>query len=56
MTSGLVTAPRDLLFKVLDTDGRPVNGGKGTWPLPRNGKPGKWLKVEGPLVPCHSMS
>ena len=52
MTSGLVTAPRDLLFKVLDTDGRPVNGGKGTWPLPRNGKPGKWLKVEGPLVPC----
>ena len=44
----------ELLFKVLDEKGRPCNGGHGEWPLPRNGKPGKWLKVEGELVPCRN--
>ncbi len=41
----------EVLFKVLAEDGRPHHGGKGAWPLP-NGKPGKWLKVDGDLVPC----
>jgi hypothetical protein len=44
----------ELLFKVLNEHGRPHNGGTGDWPLPSNGKPGKWLRVEGDLVPCEN--
>jgi hypothetical protein len=39
-------------YKVLQTDGTVVNGGSGQWPLPVDGKPGKWLSVTGKLVPC----
>jgi hypothetical protein len=43
-----------VLLKVLSAKGNPHHGGHGSWPLPKNGKPGKWLKVEGELVPCQN--
>lgn len=45
---------KEKLYKVLGEDGSVVHGGRGQWPLPVNGKPGKWLKVSGALVPCHN--
>jgi hypothetical protein len=44
----------DLLFKLLNEGGRPANGGRGLWPLPSDDKPGKWLKVDGEIVPCQN--
>jgi hypothetical protein len=40
------------LYKVLDAKGRPCHGGRGTWPLPKKGKPGAWLEVKGEIIPC----
>jgi hypothetical protein len=40
------------LYKVLHEDGSVFHGGNGTWPLPKNGKPGAWLEVEGELRLC----
>jgi len=42
---------RPALYKVLNADGSVCNGGTGKWPLPRNGEPGEWHRVRGPLVP-----
>ena len=42
------------LFKVTDPDGEAWHGGRLDWPLPRNGKPGRWVKVDGLLVPCRN--
>jgi len=46
-----------MLFKVLDGEGRACHGGSLKWPLPTKGKngkwkPGKWVEVEGKLIPC----
>jgi hypothetical protein len=38
-------------YKVLHENGR-SHIGSGTWSLPRDGKPGAWRKVAGPLVMC----
>lgn len=38
-------------YKIL-IDGRSFNGGRLTWSLPRNGKPGEWHEVEGELKRC----
>ena len=46
-----VLAPERGLYKLLNADGSPCNGGRGSWPLP-NGKPGAWLAVEPPVRPC----
>ena len=43
----------DTLYKVLGTNGSAYHGGTLAWPLP-NGKPGRWVKVEGELVPCRN--
>jgi len=45
---------RPALYKVLNADGSVCNGGTGKWPLPRNGEPGEWHWVRGPLVPCEN--
>ena len=43
----------ETLYKVLDEDGCPVNGGSGCYSLPHDGQPGDWMPpVEGELVPC----
>lgn len=40
-------------YKVLDEDGTsPVVGHK--WPLPEDGKPGRWVKATGPLALCEN--
>jgi hypothetical protein len=39
-------------YKVLDENGESVNGGKGKWPLPKDGRPGRWKTVRGKLIPC----
>ena len=45
--------PPDHLFKVLAEDGSCRHGGTGSWHLPQNGKPGKWMpKLRGELSPC----
>lgn len=42
---------RVLALKALEKDGSgPWSGA--AWPLPENGKPGKWLSVRGQLIPC----
>jgi len=41
-----------MLFKVLDKNGNACHGGSGKWPLPKRGKPGEWLQVEGELSCC----
>ena len=43
---------RALAYKVLGENGEAFHGGTGSWPLPKNGKPGKWLFVEGAIQPC----
>ena len=42
------------LYKWLNTGNKPAHGGSGEWGLPKNGKPGKWWKVKGELVPCRN--
>ena len=44
-------APPSALYKWLDAEGVSCHGGYGKWDLP-NGKPGKWRRVHGQLVPC----
>lgn len=40
-------------YKVLNENGTsPLIGHK--WPLPKNGKPGKWVKAVGPLALCEN--
>ena len=51
MTKRLL-APATGLYKLLNVDGSPCNGGSGVWPLPTNGKPGAWLAVKPPVEPC----
>ena len=41
------------LYKVLNCDGKPIYGGKGSYPLPTIDKPGEWMPPIKP-VPCHS--
>jgi hypothetical protein len=41
------------LYKVLDSNGQPNNGGTGSWPLPTD-QPGDWIGVTGKLVPCRN--
>ena len=41
------------LYKVLNYDGKPIHGGKGSYSLPTTDKPGKWMPPIKP-VPCHS--
>lgn len=39
-------------FKIL-VDGKSCHGGKSTWNLPKDGKPGKWMPaIKGELIPC----
>ncbi|MHB8742593.1 MAG: DUF7666 domain-containing protein [Sulfuricaulis sp.] len=45
-------AAQSPLYKVLSPNGRAYHGGKGKWPLPNKGKPGKWLTVKGDIKPC----
>lgn len=40
-------------YKIL-VDGRSCSGGKLTWSLPKNGKPGDWHEVAGELVRCRN--
>jgi len=43
----------ELLFKVLDGNGRPFHGGKGEWYLPEGNKPGRWMpEIRGNLIEC----
>jgi len=42
------------LYKVLNEDGTVFHSGQGFWPLPSGKRPGKWLSVEGQIVPCHN--
>jgi hypothetical protein len=42
------------LYKVLNNEGGPNNGGSGTWPLPTDDGPGEWIEVTGQLVPCRN--
>ncbi|HUW15387.1 MAG TPA: hypothetical protein VM537_37095 [Anaerolineae bacterium] len=42
------------LYKWLSNGNKPAHGGNGEWGVPKNGKPGKWWKVRGKLVPCHN--
>ena len=37
----------ETLYKWLNKDRSPCNGGRGVWP-----EPGEWLTVEGELIPC----
>lgn len=39
------------LYKITNTNGR-ARYGYGSWPLPQNGQPGKWLRVKSQLRPC----
>lgn len=41
-----------LLWKVLGENGEAIHGGSGVWPLPTDGKPGKWLTVKGAPECC----
>jgi hypothetical protein len=44
----------DTLYKFLTADDKPTYGPESfSWPLP-NGKPGDWVSVKGPLVPCEN--
>jgi hypothetical protein len=47
-----VTKPQ--VYKVLGPNGKPFHGGRGKWSLPKNGKPGSRLSVEGDLVACRN--
>ena len=47
-----ILAPARGLYKLLNVDGLPCNGGRGSWPLPTNGRPGAWLGVKPPVQPC----
>jgi hypothetical protein len=42
----------DTLVKITGLNGEAYHGGTGKWPLPRGKRPGAWLRVTGPLVPC----
>ncbi len=42
-----------LALKFLNADGRGVYSNF-EWPLPHDGKPGKWVEVEGSLIACHN--
>ena len=42
------------LYKILDAKGRPCNGGKGQWFLPKGNRPGKWMPFIENIVPCQS--
>ena len=44
------------LFKVLNEDHRPANGGTGEWNLPTDDdRPGKWMPpIQGNLIPCQN--
>ncbi len=42
-----------LALKFLNADGRGEYY-RFAWPLPRDGKPGKWVKAEGELIPCRN--
>ncbi len=42
------------LYKLLDAKGRPCNGGKGQWFLPKGNRPGKWMPFIENLIPCQS--
>ena len=45
----------DRLYKVLNEDGTPYNGGKGKWYLPKGGRPGKWMPaIRGELEACRN--
>lgn len=41
-----------MLFKVLNKDGTPRNGGTGKWILPRGKKPGEWMPKVKNIEPC----
>src|SRR3990167_5508415 len=47
-----ILSPARGLYKLLNVDGSPCNGGRGSWPLPTNGRPGAWLEVKPPVEPC----
>jgi hypothetical protein len=42
----------DLLYKITASNGSPVHGGRGVWPLPTEDGPGAWWEVDGELVLC----
>jgi len=44
---------KEKYYKYLNKDGRTPQG-FGKYPMPRNGKPGRWHKVEGELIACEN--
>ena len=43
------------LFKVLNKDFLPANGGSGRWNLPTARRPGQWMSpIQGGLIPCQN--
>ena len=50
-----MTTPReDALYKITGPNGESIHGGRGKWPLPKDGKPGTWRSVRGELIPCEN--
>lgn len=46
---------RDKLYKFLREDGSPTHAPNTfKWPLPTKNRPGKWVSVEGELIPCEN--
>ena len=43
-----------MYYKVTGEGGIAFHGGRGAWPLPSGKRPGKFLKVDGKIVPCRS--
>ena len=39
-------------YKVLGKNGKACHGGSGSWHLPKNGKPGKWMPKIDNIEPC----
>lgn len=41
-------------YKVLGPNGEAIHGGSGSWHLPENGGPGKWMPRIERIIPCNS--
>lgn len=42
------------LYKITGPNGEPIHGGSGQWDLPKDGKPGAWWDLTGPIEPCRN--
>lgn len=41
------------LYKIVGHQGEAINGGRGTWFLPKGKRPGKWMPdIKGKITPC----